>query len=41
MSYADYGMSTIQVKIFLSLIVPNLATLAVIDGNVEEGINIE
>jgi hypothetical protein len=38
MSDADYGMTAIKVKIFLSLIVPNLASLSSVDGYVHQRI---
>ena len=41
MTYADDGMTAIEVKVFCSLLVPYVASLATVYGNVEKGINVE
>ena len=41
MTYADDGMSAIKVEIFRTFLVPHMATLATINGDVEKGINVE
>ena len=41
MSDADHGMATIEVKIFLTILVPYLTALALYDIHVEERIYVE
>jgi hypothetical protein len=41
MTYADNGMSTIEVQIFLTFVVPYLTTLSLDNIYVEKGIYIE
>jgi hypothetical protein len=40
-SDTDDGMTAIQVKIFLTILVPDFATFALHDVHVEEGIYVE
>jgi hypothetical protein len=39
--YTDYGVTTIEVKIFLTFVIPYFATLALYDVYVEERIYVE
>ena len=41
MTYADDGMTAIEVEIFCSLFVPYVASLATVYGNVEKGIYVK
>jgi hypothetical protein len=41
MAYADDGMTTIKVQIFLALVVPHFAVLALHNVHIEKGINIK
>jgi hypothetical protein len=40
-TYRDHCMSSVQVQIFLTFVIPNLASLSSHDIHVEQGINIE
>ena len=41
MTYADNGMSTIEVKIFLTFVVPYLTALSLDNIYIEKGIYVE
>jgi hypothetical protein len=41
MAHADDGMTAIEVQIFLTLVIPDLASLALHDVHIEQGIYVK